>query len=85
MDNNEYLKHLAGKQDQIAGDISEIKEDLKLHIYRTKLAEENIELLRSDLKPVEAHVQKVEGAFKFLGVISLLSSIAAAIVKIFFR
>ncbi len=85
MDDNEFIKRIAEKQEQIAADIGEIKEDLKLHIYRTNLAEENIELLRTTIKPIEAHVQKVEGGFKLLGILSLITSIIAGIVKIFIK
>jgi deoxyribose-phosphate aldolase len=36
------------------------------HIKRTALAEENIELLRQELKPVKKHVQLINNLFKFI-------------------
>jgi archaellum component FlaC len=42
------------------------KSSLDHHIYRTELAEENIELLRKDMKPVQNHVQFVKNVMKFL-------------------
>jgi flagellin-like hook-associated protein FlgL len=43
---------------------------LEHHIERTALAEENIKLIRSELKPVYKHIHMVEGALKLLGLIS---------------
>lgn len=55
---------------------------LKEHLRRSQLNEENIELLREQFKPVEVHVSQVAGALKFLGIISILVGVAAGIIKI---
>lgn len=55
---------------------------LKEHLRRSQLNEENMELLRQQFKPVEIHVTQVTGALKFLGIISLLVGVAAGIIKI---
>lgn len=73
------LDKIAEKIDEIREDISEIKVDLREHIYRTKLAEENISILRSELKPVEKHVERMNGGLKLLSVIVVV----AAVVKVF--
>lgn len=77
------------KLDAIAQDISDIKitlvkqeENIAHHIYRTDLAEKNIEALRTDLKPVETHVKHVEGGLKVLGILSVVATIAAGVVKV---
>ena len=49
---------------------------LQEHIKRTNLLEEA-------LKPVEQHVARVDGALRFLGVISLVVGIIAALYKMF--
>ncbi len=67
---------------KLAEDIAEIKADLKHHIRRTELAEESIQILRDEIKPIQRHAAQVEGVFKFLGVFSLVAGIAAAIVQI---
>jgi hypothetical protein len=56
---------------------------LDLHIYRTELAEENIKMLRDELKPISKHVIMVEGVLKFFGALAIMVSIAAGIYSIF--
>lgn len=67
------------KLDLIQKDISEIKvsqarteQDLKYHIKRTDLAEENIKLLREDIKPLAKHKAMFEGALKLIGILSIV-------------
>ena len=55
---------------------------LEIHIRRTEALEKITDIIISDLKPVKTHVSHVEGAFKFLGLISLLVGIVAGILKI---
>jgi len=52
------------------------------HIRRTQAAEDNIELLRKELKPVQEHVARMDGALRFLGILSLVAGVAAAIHKV---
>lgn len=87
---SEDLKRLAQKQDAIAEDISEIKVvlgrqeiQLETHIRRTQLAEENISILRQELKPVEDHVKFMQGAVKLLGIVALILSAIVSALKIF--
>ena len=44
-------------------DVAEIRRDILHHIKRTDLAEENLKMLREDLRPVEQHVERVNGVF----------------------
>lgn len=87
--------------EKIRDDIAEIRvilgrqeESLKLHIYRTTLAEKNLDLLRQEfhmhedkldkeLKPINKHINLVDSAFKILGVLSILVSIVGGLLKIF--
>lgn len=81
--NENKLDKIVEKIDMIRDDIAEIKVDLAKHIYRTDIAEENIELLREELRPVEKHVEQMKGALnlvKILGVIlGVILSIAAVV------
>lgn len=81
--NENKLDKIVEKIDAIRDDIAEIKVDLAKHIYRTDIAEENIELLREELRPVEKHVEQMRGALnlvKILGVIlGVILSIAAVV------
>jgi hypothetical protein len=77
--------------EEIRRDISEIKTSQKVmerdvahHIKRTELAEENIKLLRQDLKPVEDHISMMNGSLKLLGVLSILVAIVTGVSKLFF-
>lgn len=62
--------------EQIRDELSEIKqilarqeESLKLHIYRTELAEENIGMLRDEIRPIKRHVDVVNTVSKILVVL----------------
>ena len=80
--NNEYLTN---KVDAISEDISEIKvilarntSSLEEHMRRTAINEEQISMLREDLKPVEEHVAMVRWMLKATGVIAATIGFLAA-------
>lgn len=54
-------------------------EQLAYHIKRSDQLDTALGIIKNDLKPIEKHVSRVEGAFKLL---ALLASIAA-VVKMF--
>jgi chromosome segregation ATPase len=56
---------------------------LKEHIRRTALAEDAIEYIRNDLKPVRAHIHRVDGVLKFIGFMALSISLLGGLLKIF--
>ena len=83
------LERLYEKVEQVAQDQSEMKVtlagqavQLENHVKRTQLAEENIEILRKDLKPVESHVNMVNGALKFIGILASLAAIVKIVIEI---
>lgn len=51
------------------------EENLKEHMRRTQILED-------DIKPVKKHVARVEGAFKLVGLVATLVGIAVGIVKL---
>lgn len=55
---------------------------LSEHIRRTELAEENIELLRAELKPVALHVAVVGALGKVVGLLGVLVGIAVGVWKL---
>lgn len=88
MSDTEILLKVLKKQETIGSDITDIKiiqgrqeEILKNHIYRTELAESNIELLRDQVKPLETKMNFIQGALKLIGIISLMSTIALAVLN----
>jgi hypothetical protein len=58
-------------------DITLVKqeENLKEHMRRTLIAEESIEVIRTELKPVKKHIHMIEGGLKLLALVSLCATI----------
>jgi len=76
--------------DRIESDVTELKiisakqeENLKEHIRRTEIAEENISLIREEVRPLKEHVIVVNGVLKVLGVISVIVTSIAGFLGIF--
>lgn len=89
----DQLKELSQTVGQMNSTLIRQEENIKHHIYRTDLAEENIKALwqfvsnnlkeiRGTIEPLKKHVAMAEGVLKFLGVVSVIVGIAAGIVKI---
>lgn len=76
------LDKIADDMADIKIDIAEIRKDINYHIMRTDIAESRIEMLRNELRPVEVHVERMNGALKLLGVLSLIAGLIAAVAKI---
>lgn len=92
---NDRFDKILEKLENITADIAMIKTDLKHHMYRTDLNEQNIELvrlevreviseIRQELNPVQTHVSMMHGAFKLVSIIGIIVGIAVGVYKIFF-
>lgn len=84
--NDDILKKvdkLDSRLDDIDKTLVKQHESLKHHIYRTDLAEKRLEHIESAMEPIRAHVHRMDGALKFLGVLSLLLGIVFGIFKLF--
>lgn len=75
--------------DKISEDISELKittakqeENLKEHIRRTELAEENLQMLRQEIEPLKQHVIAINGVLKVIGLISVIIGSGAGLLQI---
>ena len=84
--NNERIYDLLNK---ISEDISELKitsakqeENIKEHIRRTELAEENIQLIREEIKPLKEHVVAINGTLKIIGILSIVFGCITAIIEL---
>lgn len=73
------IERLYGILDKISEDVSELKitsakqeENLKEHIRRTELAEENLQILRQEIEPLKQHVATINGILKIIGIISVI-------------
>lgn len=87
--NDEFIKRMLDKQDKITDDMGDIKitlskqeENLRLHVYRTDLAEQNIELLRKQIIPIETHVHYIQGITKLVGGLAILAGLIVSLFKI---
>jgi len=71
------------------------RKDLEHHIFRTDLSEENLEMLRnefketikalkSELRPVKAHVAFMDAALKIIGGIATVATFLGGAYKFFF-
>lgn len=76
------LEHLDSRLDSVDKTLVEQAGDLKHHIYRSNLNEENIELLRADVKPLQRTHEQVSGMLKLLGMAVTGVAMIAGIVKI---
>jgi predicted nucleic acid-binding Zn-ribbon protein len=85
----EQLDKIEEKVDRIEEKISNIDitlakqaKDLEHHIYRTDLAESNIELLRSEIQPVKKHVALMDASLKVIGAIASIATFVLGIIRL---
>lgn len=53
------------------------------HIRRTALLEEQLEYIqKEELKPIHQHVNRVDGALKLLGLVSLIVALASGAIEL---
>ena len=79
--NESKLDKIAERIEEIRIDLAEIRKDINYHIRRTDLAEDNIRMLRVELKPVEVHVERVNGGLKLLGLILVVAAVVKVIIE----
>jgi len=84
--NNERIYEVL---DKISEDISDLKvtsakqeENIKEHIRRTEVAEENLTMLRQEIEPLKQHVIAINGVLKIIGLISVVIGSAAGFFEI---
>jgi molecular chaperone DnaK (HSP70) len=67
-------------------DVTLIKQakDLEHHIYRTELAEQNLDLIRQEMVPVKKHVALMDASLKVIGALSSLAMFILGVAKMFF-
>lgn len=87
----EQLDKIEAKVDIIEEKISNIDvtlakqaKDLEHHIYRTELAEQNLDLIRQEMVPVKKHVALMDASLKVIGALSSAAMFILGIIKLFF-
>jgi archaellum component FlaC len=85
----EQLDKIEEKLDKVEDKLSSIDvtlakqaKDLEHHIYRTDLAEQNLEILRTEMQPVKKHVALMDATLKVIGSIASVVTFIAALYKI---
>jgi hypothetical protein len=93
VDDSKWLKEaidkLDVKVDRLDQRLDEMKElhmkntsSLDEHILRTEINEENIALLREEIKPIQNHVIMIHGVLKVIGTLSTILGIIVGAVKV---
>lgn len=87
----EQLDKIEEKVDRIESKISSIDvtlakqaKDLEHHIYRTELAEQNLDLIRREMVPVKKHVALMDASLKVIGALSSAAMFVLGVIKMFF-
>lgn len=87
----EQLDKIEAKVDIIEEKISNIDvtlakqaKDLEHHIYRTELAEQNLDLIRQEMVPVKKHVALMDASLKVIGALSSAAMFILGVIKLFF-
>ena len=85
----DQLDKIEEKLDKVEEKISSIDvtlakqaKDLEHHIYRTDLAESNIELLRTEMQPVKRHVALMDASLKVIGAIASVVTFVIGVIKL---
>ena len=85
----EQLDKIEEKLDRVEAKISSIDvtiakqaKDLEHHIYRTDLAEQNLEILRGEMEPVKKHVALMDASLKVIGAIASIATFIIGVIKL---
>lgn len=55
---------------------------LEEHIKRTEIAEKNLELLEARINPLQELVFRLDGVYKFIGLLATVASIASVVIAV---
>jgi hypothetical protein len=87
----EQLTKIEEKLDKVDEKLSSIDvtlarqaKDLEHHIFRTSLAEENIELLRAEVQPIKKHVALMDAGLKIIGALASVVTVIVGAIKLIF-
>lgn len=89
INNKDLVERILDKLEEITKEITELKvvsvkqeENLKVHMKRSDALEEQLDIMRQELKPVQKHVFYVDAFIKGLGLISIIIGIISGLLKI---
>lgn len=79
---DERLGRLEDKLDRVLEIQVEMQQDVAHHIYRTELAENNIEKIASQIRPVQEHVAFIRGLGRLVMAISAIGAALATVIQL---
>jgi len=79
-----WLEKQSNDMNEIKCTINLQEQNLRHHVRRTNLLEENVKMLRKDFNPIKMHVAVVSGVTKALLGLLTAVGVIAGIVKVFF-
>ncbi len=79
---NEILAKIQENVAEIRTSQAVMQRDLAHHIRRTDIAEEAIQFVRDDMKPIKRHVAMLEGSLKFVGILTMVATLLTAVLKL---
>lgn len=76
------LELIDRRLDNVDVTLGQQSEQLKHHIYRSDLNEENIEMLRTEAKPVIKAYEQFGGMLKLIGGLAIVAGLVKAVIEI---
>lgn len=80
---DEKLDKIDTKLSSIDVTLAKQASQLEHHIYRTDLAEQHLKKLEEEFRPVKAHVERLNGVLKFIGLLSTLAGIGKLFLELY--
>ena len=77
------MEQLFGTLKEIQTDVSDIKTDVAVIKTDVGYHVNSLKTLREEFKPVQDHVAKVNGVFKFIGGVAVVAGLVATLISIF--
>lgn len=78
----EKLERLDARLDNIDKTLIKQHASIEEHIRRTAINEKSIERLHAEIRPVQSHVDKVDGALKLLGLLGIGATLVFTVFRI---
>lgn len=83
---NDWMKDEIAYIRASLGDVYKSQEsmrvDLERHILRTSLAEENIQMLRAEVRPISMHVAVITALVKLVGLVGGIVGLVVGVLKL---
>lgn len=79
---DDRFNRIEDKLDEVLRVQVEMQRDVAHHIYRTELAEGNIEKIANEIKPIQEHVAFLRGLGKLVMAVAAIGAALATIIQL---